>query len=275
MASQAKTNDFFIGDLDLRVSVDLTKAAELTPADSIGLMTECTVSMTTNEVKLDAGFPQTTYASAVTGRALEIKGSLSEYSVSNLALLYGDKATMTEALTGTAASSNLTAAVIATDTDITVADASDFAPGDDIYIRAADDETDVYVAQIESIATNTITITYGLPRGFAVGDYVVKGEAIVLGSDDNIPPMTLQVVGVMPLDGEPFVYDIWKATISGTVDVSTSTDNFGALPFTITPLKPAVSEIDCGAFGADAVKKAVIKKYKQGRLMKGYSDSSC
>ena len=37
MANNAKTNDFFIGDLDIRVSSTLTKAGKLGPADSIGL----------------------------------------------------------------------------------------------------------------------------------------------------------------------------------------------------------------------------------------------
>ena len=102
MASTAKTQDFFIGDLDLRVSTDLTKAGELAPTDAIGLMTDCTVSMTTNEVKLDAGFPQRTYATAVSSRDLTITGSLSEYTVGNLAMLYGDKTAYEASLTATA-----------------------------------------------------------------------------------------------------------------------------------------------------------------------------
>jgi hypothetical protein len=103
----------------------------------------------------------------------------------------------------------------------------------------------------------------------------VKGEAIVLGSEDSIPPMTCQVVGVMPLDGEPFIYDIWKATISGTVEVMSSTDNFGALAYTITPLAPASQEIECDVYGADPAKKAMLKKFTQGRLTKGFSTGAC
>jgi hypothetical protein len=87
--------------------------------------------------------------------------------------------------------------------------------------------------------------------------------------------MTIQVIGVMPLDGQPFVYDIWKATISGTVEVMSSTDNFGGLTYTITPLAPSTQEIECDVYGSDPAKKAMLKKFVQGRLTKGYSMSSC
>lgn len=275
MASTAQTQDFFIGDLDLRVSADLTKAGELGPADSIGLMTECSVSMTTNEVKLQAGFPQRTYATAVTSRDLEVTGSLSEYTVSNMALLYGDAAALTASRTETGAMTTIATDFTAGGTAITVADETDFAVGDFIYVRSMNDATDVFAAEVAATAAGTITVTYAISRDFVTGDYVVKGESIVLGSEDNIPPMTIQVVGVMPLDGEPFVYDIWKATIMGTVDVTTSTDNFGTLPYTLSPLTPAIQEIDCDVFGTDAAKKAMIKKFVQGRLTKGYSTSAC
>jgi hypothetical protein len=277
MASKAKTQEFFIGDLDLRASADLTKAAELGPDDSIGLVTDCKVSMTTNEVKLEAGFPQRTYATAVTSRNLEITGNFSEYTVSNMALLYGDKDAMLAAATGTGKKTTLTAIASASATDLVVADTTDFATGDDIYIRSATDETDVFVNQVTAVdsGTDTITIAYGLPREFIVGSVVVKGEAIILGSEDAIPPMTVQVVGVMPLDGEPFTYDIWKATISGTVEVASSTDNFGSLAYTISPLVPATQEIKCNVYGTDQAKQAMIKKFVQGRLSKGYPTGSC
>ena len=274
MASTAQTQEFFIGDLELRASVDLTKAGELGPADSMGLMTECKVAMTTNEVKLQAGFPQRTYATAVTSRDLEITGSLSEYTVSNMALLYGDELAWNRAQLETTGGAVTTAAVIADDTTITIDDESEFDVGDFIYIRSLDDATDVFAAELTAVAASTLTVSYAIPRGFAIGSIVVKGESIILGSEDNIPPMTVQVVGIMPLDGEPFIYDIWKATISGTVEVATSTDNFGTLPYTISPLAPGQGEIDCDVFGADAAKKAMLKKFIQGRLTKGYAAAS-
>jgi len=275
MASQAQTQDFFIGDLDLRIQADLTKAGELGPSDSIGLMTECSVSMTTNEVKLQAGFPQRTYATAVTSRDLEITGSLSEYTVANMALLYGDKDALVRADTGMSAMATLTADFTAGGTTLTVDDETGFSAGDFIYVRDASDATNVFSAEVVSVSASTIEVTYAISRPFMTGAKVIKGEAIVLGSEDNIPPMTVQVVGVMPLDGEPFIYDIWKATISGTVTVATSTDNFGTLPYTISPLTPSAKEIDCDAYGTDAAKKAMIKKFIQGRLTKNYSTSSC
>ena len=277
MASKAKTQEFFIGDLELRASMDLTKAGELGPNESLGLVTDCKIAMTTNEAKLQAGFPQRTYATAVTSRDLEITGNLTEYTLTNLALLYGDKRALTAASTATAASTELANDFTAGGTQFTVADASNFAVGDFIYVRAANDATDAFAAQIAAVDTNanTIDVTYAISRAFAAGSKVVKGESIVLGSEDNIPPMTVQVVGVMPLDGEPFIYDIWKATISGTVEVASSTDNFGALAYTISPLAPGSAEIDCGAYGADPAKKAMLKQFPQGRLTKGVGGASC
>jgi len=276
MASQSKTQDFFIGDLDLRLSFDLTKAGELSPAETVGLMTQCTVSMVTNEVKLNAGFPQRTYANAVASRDLTITGNLSEYTASNLAMLYGDKEAYLESLSATEAETTLSADVLAAATTLAVVDSSDFAVGDVVYIVSADDSNDVYVANVSSLPDATsIEISYGLPRGFVSGSRVVKGQAIELGSADTVPPMTLQVLGIMPLDGEPFIYDIWKGTISGTVEVATSTDAFGSLAYTISPLTPSIKEIECGVFGDDAAKKAVVKHFKQGRLLKSLSGTTC
>lgn len=269
MASTAQTQEFFIGDLELRASVDLTKAGELGPTDSMGLMVDCKVAMTTNEVKLKAGFPTRTYATAVSSRDLEITGSLSEYTAANMALLYGDEGAWNKINGDTAASTLTTAPIVALATTVTVASAVGFITGDFIYIRAINDATDVYVAQVASVAGSVITVTYAIPRAFASGSKVVLGAAIELGSENAIPPMTVQVIGVMPLDGEPFVYDIWKATISGTVEVSSSAENFGALPYTITPLAPGAGEIDCNIFGADAAKKAMLRNFTQGRLTKG------
>jgi len=276
MASKANTQEFFIGDLELRASTDLTKAGELGPTDSLGLMTECSVSMTTNEVKLQAGFPQRTYATAVTSRDLEITGSLSEYTITNMAMLYGDQSAWDRSIAmTTSAEQALTAELTAASAEVTVADESGFAIGDFVYIRQIDDVTDVFACKVSATAATTITLEYAAPRSFAIGSTIVKAEAIILGSEDAIPPMCIQVVGVMPLDGEPFLYDIWKATISGTVEVATSTDNFGTLPYTISPLTPATAEIDCDVFGADAAKKAMLKKFIQGRLTKGYTSVTC
>lgn len=269
MASTAKTQEFFIGDLDLRVSTDLTKAGELTISDGIGLMTECSISMTTNEVKLQAGFPQRTYATAVSSRDLTITGSLSEYSVSNMAMLYGDKQAFMAAQSESAAATTLGTPFVAGGTTIAVADATDFAVGDTIMIRSANSTDDVFIVEVTAIATNDITVAYGIPNDYAAGAMISKVITIELGSEEAIPPMTVQVVGVMPLDQEPFVYDVWKATISGTIEVSNSTDNFGTLPYTISPLAPSSGEIECGVYGADAVKKAMLKSFVQGRLVKG------
>lgn len=269
MASTAKTQEFFIGDLDLRVSTDLSKAGELTVADGIGLMTECSISMTTNEVNLEAGFPQRTYATAVSSRDLTVTGSLSEYSISNMAMLYGDKQAFMAAQTETSAATTLGTPFVADGTTLAVADATDFTVGDTIMVRSAASTDDVFVVAITAIAVNDITVAYAIPNAYAAGAMVSKVLTIELGSEEAIPPMTVQVIGVMPLDQEPFVYDIWKATISGTIEVSNSTDNFGTLPYTISPLAPSSGEIDCDVYGTDAVKKAMLKSFVQGRLVKG------
>lgn len=277
MASTAKTQEFFIGDLDLRASADLKKAGELSPAEGIGLMTDCTVSMTTNEVKLQAGFPQRTYATAVSSRDLVISGTFSEYTVTNFALLYGDKDAYMRSASATSAVGALNSDVAALSADLILntGEGASFAAGDFIYIQSATDRNDIFSAEIASVATDTLTLTYGVPRVYTAGSKVKKSEAIILGSETAIPPVTVQVLGVMPLDGEPFVYDIWKATVSGTVEVSNSTDAFGGLAYTITPLAPGSTEIDCDVYGSDPAKKAMLKKFVQGRLTKGYSSVAC
>ena len=276
MANNAKTNDFFIGDLDIRVSSTLTKAGKLGPSDSLGLLQDAKVTMTTNQVKLQAGFPQRTYASAVTSREMTIEGSLSEYSIANLAMIYGDVAAFTNAAAATPVKTTLAPGVAAAATALTVVSNTGFAVNDPIMVYSADDASDAFVTTVTALVdTDELTIGIAVPRAFAAGANVAKITEIKLGSSDNVPPLTIQVVGVMPLDGTPFVYDIWKGTISGSAEVASSTDNFGALSFTVEPLQPTTKEIDCGAFGNDAVTKAVIKKFPMGRLGKTLSASSC
>jgi len=269
MANTAKTSEFFIGDLDIRVNTDLTKAGELGPDDSIGLLQDAKITMNTNEVKLKSGFPERTYASAVVSRDLSVSGSFNEYSISNLALVYGDN----DALTAAAAASNhegtLASAAAAGATDLTVqtGEGAGF-DGKTIYVYTNNNKSDVFVTKCTSVATDTITLDRAIPRDLAIGDHVAVVESVELGSEDNTKELTVQVVGTMPLDGTPFVYDIWKGTITGSAEMSASTQNFGALPFTIEPLQPAQYEIDNGVYGADAVKKQVISMYAQGRLSK-------
>jgi len=270
MANTAKTQEFFIGDLDIRVSNDLTKAGKLGPEDTIGLLQDAKVTMTTNQAKLQSGFPQKTYATAVTSRDMTIEGNLNEYSISNLALIYGDNEALSTAETDTAASTTCgTAYDVATpSTDLSVVDASGLAADDTVYIYDPNEPSDVMVMEIASIVTNTVTFTLNIPRSVEIGWVVAKVVSVKLGSSDNIPPLTIQVVGVMPLDNSPFVYDIWKGTISGTAEVASSTDNFGALAFNVEPLQPTAIDISSGKFGSDAVTKALIQKFPMGRMSK-------
>ena len=270
MANTSKTSEFFIGDLDIRVSTDLTKAGELGPDDSIGLLQDAKITMNTNEVKLKSGFPERTYASAVVSRDLSVAGSFNEYSISNLALVYGDNDALAAAVSATAASSTFTAIAAADQAvvEVQTGDGVDFAIGNTVYVYSHDNASDVFVAEIDSIAVDAITLKQNLPRALAIGDHIARIQTVELGSEDNTKELTVQVVGTMPLDGTPFVYDIWKGTISGSAEMSSSTQNFGALPFTIEPLQPAAYEIANDVYGSDAVKKAVIAQYAQGRLSK-------
>lgn len=269
MANTSQTSEFFIGDLDIRVSTDLTKAGELGPEHSIGLLQDSKVTMNTNQVKLQAGFPQRTYASVVTSRDLMVTGSLNEYSISNLALLYGDNDALAAAVSGAALKTTLdTATVAGTTVALSVDSETGFVTGDTVYVYNNTDASDVYVAEVASVTAGEITITMATPRVFPVGAYVAKVQSIELGSSDNTKELTIQVVGVMPLDGSPFVYDIWKGTISGSAEVASSTQAFGALQFQIEPLQPAAQEIAAGKFGSSAVKKAIVSKFAQGRLAK-------
>jgi hypothetical protein len=268
MANTAKTAEFFIGDLDIRVSTDLTKAGELGPEHSIGLLQDAKVTMNTNQVKLQSGFPQRTYASVVTSRELTVAGSFNEYSISNLALMYGDNDALAKAILASPKSSDLTAVAATASSTLTVTLGTGFTAGDTVYVYSKANSSDVFVTSVVSLAVNVITIADPLPRGFAIGDMVSKVISVELGSSDNTKELTIQVVGTMPLDGTPFVYDIWKGVISGSAEVAASTQNFGALAFQIDPLQPTASEIAAGKYGITAVKKAVVAQYAQGRLTK-------
>jgi len=277
MANTAKTQEFFMGDLDIRVSSDLSKAGKLGPEDTIGLLQDAKVSMTTNQSKLQAGFPQKTYATAVTSREMTVEGNLNEYSISNLAMIYGDNAALAEAVSASSAESTVSTPydVATPGMELTIADATGFLADDVVYVYDKYAPDDVIVLEIGSIAANTLTFTQNIPRSVSADFKVAKVTAIKLGSEDNVPPLTIQVVGVMPLDNSPFVYDIWKGTISGSAEVASTTDAFGALSFTIEPLQPTACDINGGKFGADAVTKALIKKFPMGRLAKKLSSAGC
>jgi len=256
MANQAKTQEFFMGDLDIRVSSDLTKAGKLGPADTIGLLQDSKVAMTTNQAKLKAGFPQKTYATAVTSREMTVSGNLNEYSISNLAMIYGDNEALAAAISNTEASTTIATAGIVGDTDLTVADTTGFTADDTIYVYDKFAPDNVMVMEVASVdaGNSKISVSLPMPRETTTDFQVVKVVSIKLGSEDNVPPLTIQIVGVMPLDNTPFVYDIWKGTISGSAEVASSTQNFGA---------------------PDAVTKQIIKKFPMGRLAKKFSAAGC
>lgn len=251
---QSITSQFNIGIATLMIG-PMDKVKDLTPEEhSIGLIKNFTVTSETNEVTLTQGLRNTQVDSQVTGVTTQITADVYEYTAKNIAYaaqLAGEEFSLTgQYEIKTAITGGVSATTVVLDKVPTSAQA-DLSDGDTIALQCTGDKDydKIYLAQVsgtpvwaadqqdETIGTLTITLNKAIPSGwdFAAGDKCFYVNLIPVGSDEAQPYYGVKIVGILPNGNEPFTVICPKAKITGGFNISFTTDNYGSMPFQITP----------------------------------------
>lgn len=251
---QSITTQFNIGVSTLMIG-PMDKVLELTPEEhSIGLIKNLTTSAETSEVTLTQGIRNVLVDSQVTGSTVQITTEVYEYTAKNIALaaqLAGEEFSLKgnyklkTAITGSVSATSVVLKGVPTSAQ------ADLAAGDTIALQCTSTkdydkiwlgkvaETPTWTAdsQDETIGDLSITLTAAIPSGwdFAAGDSVFYVNLIPVGSDEPQPYYAVKIVGILPNGNEPFTIVCPKAKITAGFNISFTTDNYGNMPFQITP----------------------------------------
>lgn len=251
---QSITTQFNIGVSTLMIG-PMDKVLELTPEEhSIGLIKNLTTSAETSEVTLTQGIRNVLVDSQVTGSTVQITTEVYEYTAKNIALaaqLAGEEFSLKgnyklkTAITGGVSATSVVLKGVPTSAQ------ADLAAGDTIALQCTSTkdydkiwlgkvaETPTWTADGEGSTTGdlAITLTAAIPAGwdFAADDSVFYVNLIPVGSDEPQPYYAVKIVGILPNGNEPFTIVCPKAKITAGFNISFTTDNYGNMPFQITP----------------------------------------
>lgn len=248
------TTQFNIGVSTLMIG-PMDKVLELTPEEhSIGLIKNLSTSAETSEVTLTQGIRNVLVDSQVTGSTVQITTEVYEYTAKNIALaaqLAGEEFSLKgnyklkTAITGGVSATSVVLKGVPSSAQ------ADLAAGDTIALQCTSTkdydkiwlgkvaETPTWTAdsQDETIGDLSITLTAAIPAGweFAADDSVFYVNLIPVGSDEPQPYYAVKIVGILPNGNEPFTIVCPKAKITAGFNISFTTDNYGNMPFQITP----------------------------------------
>lgn len=245
MAGDARSNQFNIGVSTVMIG-PMDKVEELTPEEhSIGLIKNFSLTSETSQVELTQGIRNKRVDSQVTGVTTTMSFEVYEYTAENLAYaalldganyVTGGTYTLAEAVTG---GDSATSVVISAEEDIS----AKFPAGSKIQLQASGAKKfdKVFLATVSgaSFETNKLTLTLksAIPTGwsFSVGDKVFGANVIPVGSEEPQPYLGVKIVGILPNGNEPVTIIVPKAKVSAGMTLGFTTDNYGNLPFEITP----------------------------------------
>lgn len=242
MPGSAKTTNFMLSTATVMVGpmVDLNK---LNPAEhSIGLVKNFQMSADPTFVELTQGIQNTVVMSVKNGDGLACSFEVYEYSMRNLAYAAGLDASGvsfdsidTIWITGTAIATNNSVSV---PTDIT----TNLSAGDWVFLQnGVDDQVHIAKVATATFAAGSTTVTfaagYETPTGaaFPIGSRLGKVKRINVGGTQVQAELGIKVVGLLPKDNSPFTILYPRAKITKGLGVAFQSDNFGNLPFEITP----------------------------------------
>jgi len=251
---QSITNQFNIGISTLMIG-PMDKVLELTPEEhSIGLIKNFTITAETNEVTLTQGIRNTQVDSQVTGNTIQMTTEVYEYTAKNIAYaaqLAGENFSLTgNYKLKTAVTGGVSATTVVLK-EVPASAQADLSAGDTIALQCTStkDYDKIWLGKVASAPTWTadsqdenigdlsITLTAAIPSGweFAAGDSVFYVNLIPVGSDEPQPYYGVKIVGILPNGNEPFTIICPKAKITGGFNISFTTDNYGNMPFQLTP----------------------------------------
>lgn len=259
MPGAARTKSFMLSTATVMVGpqADLMK---LNPAEhSLGLVKNFQMSADPTFVELTQGIKNTVVMSVKNGEGIKCSFEAYEYTLRNLAYGAGYDAS------GTAFDPNDT--IWVTDTDIvtnnTITIPSDvtatLAVGDYIFLQKGVDDI-VHIAKVLSrvfsAGKTTIVFATGYETkagaSFPTGSRVGKVKRIDLGTTQAQVELAAKIVGLMPKDNAPFTILLPRMKITKGLSAAFQSDNFGNLPWELTPYNGVAGDPLYSEFG-DAV----------------------
>ena len=270
-----QTTKFQIGTAEVRIG-PLSLANKLTQAHSIGLIDNVTIEISQDSVDLEGGFPRAPVDTAIIRRNGTVTATMREYSRRNIKIMMGEGVTAgaepsdVKSLLVTNASSG------ATSFDVTAATGANFTAGDIIVIYPDGDPASISVCEIDSIATDTITLDTNTPTlhnydGTADTIHVYVAQQVGIGAIQTTNYFSAQILQVERKTGRPVGFNIWKSTIASGMTLASNAEDFASNDLAIKMLDPAAS--DYGAGGDLLHLAALIPSHPQGMMFYGADDA--
>ena len=259
MAGGAKTKNFMLSAATVMIGpqADLHK---LNPVDnSVGLVKNFQMTSDATYVDLTQGIRNSLVMSVKSGDTVRASFEVYEYSMRNLAYAAGLDAS------GVAFNTDdtiwLTTAAISTNNTIVVGSdvTSTIAVGDYIFLQNGIDDI-VHIAKVASRTYSAPNTTIVFATGFEtkagavfpIGSRVGEVKRIDLGNTQAAVEMSAKIIGLLPKDNAPFTILIPRMKVTRGLGVAFQTDNFGNLPFEITPFNQTPTDPFYNEYG-DAV----------------------
>lgn len=260
MAGNAKSKNFLLSTATVMIgpAADLHK---LNPAEhSIGLTKNVQVTADPTYVELTSGIKNSVVMSVKNSDGLKVSMEVYEYTLRNMGYAAGLDASgvsfdSIDTIWLASAAYSATPKTIEVGSDISSA----LSAGDYIFLQNGTDDK-VHIAKIASavFATSKTTITlaagYEPATGvvFPIGSRIGKVKRIDIGATDVQPEFAAKIVGLLPKDNAPFTILLPKVKITKGLGVAFQTDNFGNLPFELTPYSGVDSDPFYSEFGTAA-----------------------
>lgn len=222
----AKTNAFMLGTATVMVGPQADLFRFTPDQHSIGLVKNCRITAQPSYRELTQGVKSTIVYSVMTGNVVKASMEVFEYTAANLAYALGlDGSTLQASPSAT----TITTATTVDATSITVASAAGLSVGNSIIIQDGEHDN-VVVRRINTIASNTITFSPGLPRALPVGTTVRRANVISIGSKTEQPFLAAKIVGTIA-DGTEMVILCPKIRITNGFSLGFTNEDFDNMPF--------------------------------------------
>ena len=245
---QAQTDTFSIGTAELRVG-PLSSAGQLVQANSIGLIDDAIVTIGQESAELKGGFPRKLVDSVVIEQTATVTATAREYSRANLNIMLGNGivAAATEVKSTLATDELINAVSI----DVQGGDGALFTVGDIITIYPEGKPEDVSVLEIGNIVTDTVTFVTGQTTviAYTAADVVnvYVSHQISIGNVVQTNYFSCTLIQKDHKSGFPLVYNFWKVSSVGSLDVQTNAEDFSSMAMELNCLEPAASEYAASA----------------------------
>lgn len=260
MAGSAKTKNFLLSTATVMIGKP-EDVHKLNPVEhSLGLVKNFNMTADPTYVELTQGVKNSVVMSVKNGDGLKCAMEIYEYTVRNLGYAAGLDASGVEfdqsneiwLASAAYASAGKT---ITVSTDIT----TKLKAGDYVFLQNGQDDK-VHIAKVASAAfataVTTITIAAGYEPAasvvFPIGTRIGKVKRIDVGATDVQPEFAAKIVGLLPKDNAPFTIILPKVKITKGLGVAFQTDNFGNLPFELTPYSGVETDPMYSEFGTAA-----------------------